>query len=45
MAWVQLLTGAEEEIFDTVLLVIRNAVQFLRLGNILRRYVSFLLSP
>lgn len=29
----------EEEIFDTVLLVIRNAVQFLRLGNILRRSV------
>jgi hypothetical protein len=32
-----LLTWKEEEIFDTVLLVIRNAVQFLRLGNILRR--------
>lgn len=32
-----ILIMAEEEIFDTVLLVIRNAVQFLRLGNILRR--------
>jgi hypothetical protein len=32
-----LLIRPEEEIFDTVLLVIRNAVQFLRLGNILRR--------
>jgi len=31
------LMGPEEEIFDTILLVIRNAVQFLRLGNILRR--------
>ena len=29
----------EEEVLDTLLLVIRNAVQFLRLGNILRRYV------
>ena len=27
----------EEEVLDTILLVIRNAVQFLRLGNILRR--------
>lgn len=33
----QRLTCTEEEIFDTILLVIRNAVQFLRLGNILRR--------
>ena len=27
----------EEEVLDMILLVIRNAVQFLRLGNILRR--------
>jgi hypothetical protein len=33
--------GTEEEVLDTILLVIRNAVQFLRLGNILRRSVSF----
>lgn len=32
-----LLTCTEEEVLDTVLLVIRNGVQFLRLGNILRR--------
>ena len=32
--------AVEEEVLDTILLVIRNAVQFLRLGNILRRYVS-----
>ena len=29
--------SVEEEVLDTILLVIRNAVQFLRLGNILRR--------
>jgi hypothetical protein len=35
-----LLTCVDEELLDTILLVIRNAVQFLRLGNILRRCVS-----
>jgi hypothetical protein len=31
-----------EEVLDTVLLVIRNGVQFLRLGNILRRWVPLI---
>ncbi|CAD6573585.1 MAG: hypothetical protein TREMPRED_000862 [Tremellales sp. Tagirdzhanova-0007] len=35
----------QEEILDTILLVIRNAVQFLRLGNILRRSGHSLLNP
>ena len=33
----QLTWSPEEEVLDTIVLVIRNAVQFLRLGNILRR--------
>jgi hypothetical protein len=32
-----MLTITGEEVLDTILLVIRNGVQFLRLGNILRR--------
>ncbi|KAK4686838.1 hypothetical protein P7C73_g3280, partial [Tremellales sp. Uapishka_1] len=35
----------QEEVLDTVLIVIRNGVQFLRLGNILRRSGHSLLSP
>ncbi|ORX34909.1 hypothetical protein BD324DRAFT_633144 [Kockovaella imperatae] len=35
----------QEEVLDTILLVIRNAVQFLRLGNILRRSGHSLLNP
>ncbi|KAL7419290.1 hypothetical protein Q5752_006127 [Cryptotrichosporon argae] len=35
----------EEEILDTILLVIRNAAQFLRLGNILRRSGHSLFNP
>lgn len=34
--------ATEEEVLDTILLVIRNGVQFLRLGNILRRFVYLL---
>ncbi|RXK40700.1 hypothetical protein M231_01952 [Tremella mesenterica] len=35
----------QEEVLDTILLVIRNAVQFLRLGNILRRSGHSLFNP
>ncbi|KAK8844571.1 hypothetical protein IAR55_006418 [Kwoniella newhampshirensis] len=34
-----------EEVLDTILIVIRNAVQFLRLGSILRRSGHSLLNP
>ncbi len=33
-------TSKEEEIFDTLLLVTRNVLQFGRLANIVRQYVS-----
>jgi hypothetical protein len=33
-------TSKEEEIFDTLLLVTRNALQFGRLANIVWQYVS-----
>ncbi|KLT43179.1 hypothetical protein CC85DRAFT_258946 [Cutaneotrichosporon oleaginosum] len=35
----------QEEVLDTILLVIRNGVQFLRLGNILRRSGHSLFNP
>ncbi|TXT10679.1 hypothetical protein VHUM_02184 [Vanrija humicola] len=38
-------TTRQEEILDTILLAIRNGVQFLRLGNILRRSGHSLFNP